>query len=208
MTTPSNKLRLALFSLLAAAVAGCASTVQRESQWIDPALGSQSRLLQGRRVLVACEAYDVALQRTCEDRLADDVRARGGSPVAVPASATLLNDRALDGQLVPVAQSLGARAVFVLTLTPATAQWSPGASLGLGGFSFGGGGGGGVGLSVPIGGGGGSTGFAANGRVTDVASGRLVWTSTAVATPSSDLPGQVGVLSRSVLDSAQAAGLF
>ncbi|MET0544273.1 MAG: hypothetical protein ABWZ88_21230 [Variovorax sp.] len=193
---------------VAAALAGCGSTVQREAQWIDPTLGTQSRMLQGARVLVACDAYDVALRRICEDQLAREVAAKGGDPVMVPPGTALLNDRELDGQLVASAAALGARAVFVMTLTPATANWSPGVSLGIGGFSFGRGGGGGVGLSVPVGGGGGTTGFAANGRVTDASSGRLVWASTVVASPSSDLTGQVVMLSRSMLDAAQGAGLF
>jgi hypothetical protein len=80
--------------------------------------------------------------------------------------------------------------------------------LGIGAFSFGGGGGGGVGLGIPIGGGRPDTGFAANGRVTDVRGQRLVWTATVVAAPSADLGSQVDSLSRSLLDSAQGAGLF
>jgi len=95
-----------------------------------------------------------------------------------------------------------------MTLTPANYSGGSGVQLGIGGFSFGSGGGGGVGLSVPLGGWGGATGFAANGRVTEVRSQRLVWTATLVAPPSADLTAQFSLLSRSMLDAAQNAGLF
>ena len=189
-------------------LAGCASVPQREAQWIDPGIGTQSRFLRGEKILVACDAYDPALRQICQDRLYRDILAMGASPVMAPAGTMLLNDRELDGQLVPAAAAVGAKAIFILSLTPATTSAGSGASLGIGAFSFGGGGGGGVGLGLPIGGSRPETGFACNGRVTDVSSQRLVWTATLVAAPSPDLESQVNRLSRSMLDSAQAAGLF
>lgn len=192
-----------------AALTACSSAPQREAQWVDPALGTQSQLLRGAKVLVACDAYDLALRRLCEDRVSRDLRSRGATPVALPSTAVLLNDRELDAQLLPSAVAAGAKAVFVMQMTPATRSGGSGASLGLGGFSFGGGGGVGVGLGFPLGGGGaGSTGFAANGRVTDVGAQRLVWTATFVAPPSVDLDAQFGGLSTAVMDAAQSAGLF
>jgi len=189
-------------------LAGCASAPQRQAQWTDPAIGAQSQFLRGEKVLIACDAFDVALRRTCEDQFRVEVLARGATPVMVPAGTVLLNDRELDGQLLASARTLGAKAVFTMTLTPATSSAGSGVSLGIGGFSFGGGGGGGIGLSVPVGGGGWATGFAANGRVTEVSSSRLVWTATLVAAPSTDLNAQFADLSRSMLDTAQSAGLF
>ena len=189
-------------------LAGCASVPQREAQWIDPGIGTQSRFLRGEKILIACDAYDPALRQICQDRLYRDVLEKGASPVVAPAGTLLLNDRELDGQLVPAATAIGAKAIFILSLTPATSSTASGASLDIGAFSFGGGGGGGVGLGIPIGGGRPDTGFAANGRVTDVRSQRLVWTATVVAAPSADLESQVDSLSRSLLDSAQGAGLF
>ncbi|WP_213954691.1 hypothetical protein [Variovorax sp. dw_954] len=200
----------AAVGLLAAvlAVAGCSSAPQRQAQWTNPALGAQSGFLRGEKVLIACDAFDVAMRRTCEDGLYREVLAKGATPVQVPAGTVLLNDRELDGQLVASARALGAKAVFTMTLTPATSNAGSGVSLGIGGFNFGSGGGGGIGLSVPVGGGGWSTGFAANGRVTEVSSSRLVWTATVVAAPSSDLNAQFADLSRSMLETAQGAGLL
>ena len=194
--------------IVLSALAGCSSAPQREAQWIDPTVGAQSRFLRGEKTLIACNAYDVAVLRICQDQLYREVLAKGATPVTVPAGTVLLNDRDLDGQLVASAQALGAKAVFTMTLTPATTSAGSGVSLGIGGFSFGRGGGGGVGLSVPVGGGRWATGFAANGRVTDVRNNRLVWTTTLVAAPSDDLDAQLSVLARSMLDSAQNAGLF
>ncbi len=189
-------------------LAGCAATARREAQWIDPALGGQSGYLRGARIVVACEAYDVAAQRTCEDQLARELAAKGATPAMVPAQAVILTDRPLDGQLVASANELGAKAVFVMTLTPATLAPGPGLSLGIGGFSLGRGGGVGVGLGVPIGGSVAGTGFAANARLTDARGNRLVWTATLVADPSSDYTAQFAALARSMVDTAQGAGLF
>ena len=189
-------------------LAGCATSPQQEAQWIDPAIGTQSRMLQGAKVLVVCDAYDVAVRRICQDQLLREVAAKGATPITLPPGTVLLNDRDLDGQLVESASALDAAAIFTMTLTPATSNSGSGVTLGIGGFSFGRGGGGGVGLSAPIGGGGGSAGFAASGRVTDVRSNRMVWTATLVASPSADLNGQLRDLSRSMLDNAQSAGLF
>ena len=189
-------------------LAGCTSAPQREAQWTDPGIGTQSRFLRGEKVLVACDAYDQALRQICQDRLYRDVLAKGASPVVMPPGTLLLNDRELDGQLVPAAASIGAKAVFIMSLTPATTSAGSGASLGIGGFSFGRSGGAGVGLGIPIGSNRPETGFAANGRVTDVRSQRLVWTATVVASPSADLESQFDSLSRSMLESAQGAGLF
>jgi hypothetical protein len=81
-------------------------------------------------------------------------------------------------------------------------------SLGIGGFSFGRNSAAGVGLGIPVSTGAPSTGFAANGRVTEVGSGRLVWTSTFVAQPSNDLGAQIGDLSRALIDAARDAGML
>ncbi len=208
MKNPLPLLRPAALALAATLLVACASTPRPEAQWVDPALGAQSRLLQGQKVLVACDAYDAAVRQICQDALFREVLAKGAQPVVLPAGATFMTDRELDGQLVGSAAGLGARAVIVLALTPATASAGSGVSLGIGGFSFGRGGGGGIGLGVPIGGSQVSTGFSANGRVTDARTGRLVWTTSFVAAPSQDLRAQSGALAKSVIDAAQAAGLF
>ncbi len=85
---------------------------------------------------------------------------------------------------------------------------SPGFSLGIGGFGFGRHSAGGVGVSAPIGGGQVSSGYSASSRVTDVASGRLMWSARATTPPSSDINAQLADLSKTVVDAAQKAGLF
>lgn len=208
MKTSSLARHAACWIVALSALAACSSAPQREAQWIDPALGAQSRFLKGEKILIACDAYDAAVRQICQDQMYREVLAKGATPVIVPAGTMLLNDRELDGQLVAGAQAMGAKAVFTMTLTPATTSAGSGLSLGIGGFSVGSGGGLGVGLSAPIGGGSVSTGFAANGRVTDVRSHRLVWTATLVAAPSANLDAQFATLSRSMLALAQDAGLF
>lgn len=204
--TPSRIVGVVALSLVV--LAGCSTGPKLEAQWIDPAINAQSRMLQGQRVLIACDAYDAALRQICQDQVARGVLARGATPVTVPPGTALIQDRDLDVQLVPTAQSMGARAVLTVTMTPATASAGSGLSVGIGGFSFGGGGGAGVGLSAPIGGGQVTTGFAASGRLTDVRDGRLVWAATHVASPSANLETQFSGLIQAVLESAQEAGVF
>ena len=193
----------------AALMAACSAPPQLGAQWTDPSLGSQSGLLRSAKVVVACEAADVAIRQICQDQLAAEVVARGATPVFALPDAPLATDRSIDGQLVPGARGAGASAVLVVTLTPAAIDSSPGFSIGIGGFGgLGRSGAVGVGVAAPIGGGRVDTGFAANGRVTDVASGRLVWTASAAAPPSSDLNAQFSALSKAVLNAAERAGLF
>jgi hypothetical protein len=89
---------------------------------------------------------------------------------------------------------------------------NPGPSIGfgIGGFGGhrGGGVGGGIGIGVPIGSAQVTTGHAANSMLTDVASGRLMWTVKATTPPSPDVNAQVADLARRVVDAAQQAGLF
>lgn len=205
-----EKARVGTIAALAAAVlaAGCAASPQLEAQWTDPALGANSRLLRGARVLIACEAYDLAVRQVCRQQLSAEVAARGATPVFVASNAVPTRESSLDAQLLPEARASQAAAVLVVTLTPAATDTSSGFSLGIGGFGFGRSSAVGGGISAPIGGGRVATGFAANGRVTSVASGRLAWTASAVAPPSTDLNEQFAALSRTVLDSAARAGLF
>ena len=188
------------------ALAGCASGPQLDASWSDPQLGSG--YLNGARVLVACDAAELVVRQICQDQLASEVVARGATPVFVAPGFAIATDRALDGQLLPAARQAGAKAVMVMTVAVAVNDVSPGFSIGIGGFGFGGHSAGGVGVSAPIGGGKVTSGYAANGRVTDVASGRLLWTAKATASPSSDVAGQMGDLSKAMLGAADKAGLF
>ena len=98
--------------------------------------------------------------------------------------------------------------MFSVTVGLSSQSVSQGVSIGIGGFGFGRHSAGGIGVSAPIGGGQVSQGYAASGRVTDVASGRLMWTARASAPPSSNINEQFAELSKSVLDAAGSAGLF
>lgn len=186
-------------------LAGCASP-QLDAQWRDP--GLESNFLRGARVLVACDAFEVVIRQICQDQLASEVTARGATPVFVPPGVAIAPDRPVDAQLLPVARVAGAKAMLVMTVAVAVNDVSPGFSLGIGGFGFGRGSGIGLGADVPIGGGKVTSGYSANGRVTDVANGRLVWTAKATSPASSDVNAQMADLSKAVLGAADEAGLF
>jgi len=191
-------------------IAACA-TSKVDAEWVDPASRGQLSSLRGANVLVACEAPDVAVRNVCQEQVAAEVTVRGAKPIFVSPDTPLTRDRALDQQLIGNARNADAKAILVVTLTPvATEDDRPSVSFGIGGLGFGRGSavGGGVGVTAPIGEGRVATGYAANGRITDVTSGRLVWTASRAAPPSSDLPSQLGTLSIAVLDSAARAGLF
>jgi hypothetical protein len=203
LTTPGvGGLALAL----AAGLAACASAPQLDAQWSDPQLGAS--YLRGARVLVACDAAELVVRQICQDQLAGEVVARGGSPVFAAPDFVVAADRAIDGQLLPAARDAGAKAVMVMSVAVAVSDVSSGFSIGIGGFGGGSRVGGGVGLSAPIGGGRVTSGYSGNGRVTDVASGRLVWTAKVTSPPSSDINAQMGELSKAVLGAADKSGLF
>ena len=198
--------RVARVATLPLIVAGCASTVV-DTQWRNTEL--PAAYLRGATVLVSCEAGEDLLRRVCEDRVTTELSARGAVPVlAAPGTVAATQPGVADAQYLPAARDRGAKAVFSVTLGVASATVSSGVMLSVGGFGFGGNSGGGVGVSAPIGGGKVSNGYAANGRVTDVASGKLMWSARATAPPSGDVNAQLGELSKSVLDAAAKAGLF
>ena len=188
------------------ALAGCASTIV-DTQWRNVEL--PPNYLRGATVMVSCETGDDVLRRICEERVTADLRLRGATPVLpAPGSVPPPQPGVADAQYLPAAASSGAKAVLSVTLGASSASVSPGVMLSIGGFGFGRSSGGGVGVSAPIGGGQVSNGYSANGRVTDVASGRLMWSARASAAPSGDVNSQLAELSKSVLDAAEKAGLF
>ncbi len=207
-TAPARQRTLGATVAAAAAtlLVACASTPQLDAQWADPSLGPN--LLRGARVLVACDAFEVVIRQICQDQLASEVVARGATPVFLAPGFPVATDRSVDAQLLPAAREAGAKAMMVMTVAVAVSDVSPGFSIGIGGFGFGRHSGVGVGADVPIGGGRVTSGYSANGRVTDVPSGRLVWTAKATAPPSSDVNAQMGELSKAVLGAADKAGLF
>ena len=193
-------------ALALAVLAGCASTVL-DAQWADAQLAPQ--LLRGARVMVVCEAQDVTIQRLCRDQVVAGLAQRGALPVVLPENINVpLAQAAIDPQVLQAARAAGAKAVFSVVVGVSAQAVSPGMSISLGGFGFGSNVGGGIGVSAPIGGGKVSSGYAANGRVTEVAGGRLLWTARATAPPSSNVTAQVSELSATVLAAADKAGMF
>ncbi|MGY4829970.1 hypothetical protein ACVNIS_15485 [Sphaerotilaceae bacterium SBD11-9] len=183
-------------------LAGCASP-QLDAQWADPEL-SAGNPLRGARVLVVCEAPDLVLRRVCQDALVYQLGLAGATPVPAPDVA----GNPAPGQYITAAKTAGAKAALVSTVSQSSTVVSPGFSVGFGMGGFGSSGGGGVGVSAPVGGGAVSNGYAANGTITDAASGRVMWTGRASAPPSNDVNGQMAELARIVVTTAKSAGLF
>ena len=209
MQTPKNRSRGLLAAAAAGAVllAGCATT-QVDAQWRSVEL--PLNYLRNATVLINCEAAEEVVKRICEDQIGADLRARGvrvivAAPRALPIGASA---GSTDAQYLPLARDNGAKAVFSVSVGLASQSVSQGLSVGIGGFGFGHIAGGGIGVSAPIGGGQVSQGYAASGRMTDVNSGRLMWTARASSPPSSDVNQQFAEISKSVLDAAGKAGLF
>nr|HET7860237.1 hypothetical protein [Caldimonas sp.] len=196
----------AAIPLVAALAAGCASAPQLDAQWSDAA--AAPGLMRGARVLVACDAAELVVRQICQDRLASEVAARGATPVFVPPETPIATDRSIDAQLLPAARETGAKALMVMTVAVAVHDVSAPVQIGIGGFGFGSSSSVGVGVSAPVGGGRVTAGYSGNGRVTDVANGRLVWTAKATSPPSADVNAQMADLSRLVLGAADKAGLF
>ena len=204
----SSPARRALAAAFVLAAAGCASSPQLAAQWTDPQLGLQSAFLRGSRVLVACDVADLTVRQLCQDQVAAEITARGATPLFPGPDTLIATDRSIDGQLLAAARSADAKALMVLTLTPAVTDVSPGFSIGIGGVGYRGSSSVGVGVAAPVGGGRVIMGYAANGRITDVGTGRLVWSASASTAPSSELEVQLGELSKTVFGAADKSGMF
>jgi len=207
-THPSRFLAAAAVATL---FAGCAST-RLDAQWTDPQLTPGT--LRGARVMVACEAHDMVIKRICQDQMAAEVSARGGTPVTAPDTTNQAPGRPLgDEQYLPAARSAGAKAVLTHYVTQSDVAVSPPStvSFGIGGFGFGGGGGSvgtGVGVTAPVGGGRTSVGYAVTSNLRDTASGRVLLTAKASAPPSADVNTQLSELTKVVFGAADGAKLF
>ncbi len=200
--------------LLAAALAGCATT-RVENEWRDPAAAQTSLL--GKRVLIACRAPDDTTRRVCEDEWARVAEGFGLAPVrgytlpGFPAKAGDLSDEMRDA-------ARDARAAAIVTTTVQTSggtTWSGGGpSVGVGVGAMGGSGGGnfgfgGVSIGFPIGASAQrSVGLGASTSVVDVASGKLLWSANAAAPTAGEHRAQLGELARVTLDAMRKAGLL
>lgn len=194
---------------LALLAAACAST-EVGTQWSDPQFAGRS--LRGARLLVVCEAPDPALRRHCQDRLAAELVAYGATPVvAAEPSPGAPVGRPLAETWLPAARDAGAQALFSAALSADAAAYParPSVGIGIGGWSGGHSSvGGGVGISMPVGGSRNAMALGATGMLTDVASGRTMWTGSASGPYSGDPVAQVGELARAVVAAAGKAGHF
>ena len=203
-----HKLRLLVGACAAGVLlAGCATT-QVGAQWTDPAFKGKS--LRGARLLVACDAAEPALQRICQDAMSAQLQALGATPVQAPDPGPNGRQPQVE-QMLAAARLAGATAVFSSSVTPDYSVASPGPTFSIGLGSFGGyrgGVSGGVGVTVPSTMGQVNTAYAANGTLTDVASGRMMWSAKATTPAQSNLNGQLDELARAVVGAAQQAGVF
>jgi len=203
---PPSICRAACAAALPLVFAGCASTVV-DTQWRNVEL--PANYLRGATVMVSCETRDELLRRICDEQVAAELSAHGAVPVfAAPGTVAAIEPGVADAQYLPAARGSGAKAVFSVTVGASSTSVSPGVMVSVGGFGLGRNSAAGVGVAAPVGGGQVSNGYSANGRVTDVASGRLMWSARASTPPSGDVNAQVTDLSKSVLDAAGKAGLF
>lgn len=190
--------------LAAAVLLGACASTKLDAQWVDPQFAGRS--LAGSKVLVVCDATDLTLRRLCQDRMSAQVVALGATAVPGPEQGT-------NEVYLGAARSAGARALLVTSVAPDANVVSGGSqvSFGLGGFNWGGGGGGvggGVGVSMPVGGARVQTAYGANASLTDVATGKLMWTGKASTPAQDNVAAQLDELSRATLNAAQKAGLF
>ncbi len=191
--------------------AGCA-TRNVDAEWVDPQFTGHP--LAGAKVFVACTAHDLAVRRICADQMAAQVTELGAKPVLAPDTTDSGGAAPPTSAFLAAARDAGTTAILRATISPDIMAVPPGPSfsIGVGGFSTGrrSGGGVGVGVGVPLGGESGPVqiGYSANGALTDVATGRLMWTAKATTPPSSDVNQQMATLARYVMDAARKAGVF
>ena len=189
-----------------AVLAGCA-TNPLDAQWSDPQLTANAPL-KGARVLVVCEAQDEVLRRICQDSVGAELTKVGVSPVAAPDVGASTSAPGGPAPYVSAARAANAKAVLVTSIAPGQTVARPGFTVGIGVGGFGGGVGGGVGVSAPMGGTRIATAYAANASLTDVATGRLMWTARASEPASEVTSAQVTNLAKKVVEGAGQSKLY
>ncbi len=205
---------VALFGLCGLLVSGCASTAI-QAQWADPLFAGRS--LRGATVLVVCSANAPAIQRICQDQIAARMLMSGIRPVmATEVDLSTAQGEQITDNIFAAARRAGANAIWAATVAPDFTVVSPGPTIGfgIGGFGTSGGWhrstgvGGGIGVGFPVGGEQVNTTYAADMTLTDVETGRLMWSSR-IATPASqDITEQVTQLVEVGVKSAQQAGFI
>lgn len=193
--------------------AGCASN-NIQVQWTDPEFAGHS--LRGEKVLVVCDASEAAVKRLCQDQMTARLAASGAIPVSAAESDKLAGGASpISESTLAAARNAGAKAIWSATVAPDATVVTPGPTVGFGIGGFGASGGwsrsgvgGGVGVAVPVGNARVDTAYAANLVLTDVATGRMMWTSKVTTPASQDVAGQVGKLAQTGVEAAQKAGML
>ena len=160
------------------------------------------------KVLVVCQAAEQTIVRICQDQLAAQLRTLGVTPL-MSDGLTVSADKSGE-KAVAAARSLGAKAVFFSTLRLSTTTTSSGPSFGFGIGSGGYNSGGGVGMSFPIGGGNteSTTTYASDTTLTDVSSGKLMWSGKASTFATQEVTEQLAGLAKVSVESARKAGMI
>jgi hypothetical protein len=202
--------RVALAST-ALALGGCAAAPTTGAEWIDPQFADIS--LRASTVLVVCEAADLPVKRLCQDVLAAEVTAMGATAI-IAADSAAPGQRPMAEAQLDAARAAGARSILSTAISPdaTVVNSGPSVGVGLGGYTgsggWGSGSGVGVGFSLPVGGGQVQQALGATGALTNVASGKTMWTVRSSATPSGNMNAQVSQLGKSIVSAAQRAGFF
>jgi hypothetical protein len=192
-------------------LAGCAAN-NIQAQWSDPEFAGHS--LHGEKVLVVCDARETAIQRVCQDRMTARLAASGVVPVTSPDTDKLAADAAqANAAVMATARSSGAKAVWRSTVAPDATVGTPGPTVGIGVGGFGGGYGAGgvgagVGVGVPVGPDRVETAYGANLVLTDIETGRVMWTSKVTTAASRDVNAQMDKLAQTGVEAAQKAGML
>jgi hypothetical protein len=189
--------------------AGCASN-DIQAEWSDPQFGGHT--LAGERVLAVCDASETTIKRVCEDQLAVHLTAAGITPVkASDSDIGTIGTGAANSKALSAARDANAKAVFAATVAPDATVVNSGPTVGFGVGGFGGypgGMGAGVGVSTPVGPGQVNTAYGANMALTDVATGRLIWTGKVTGPASRDVSAQIGELTEKGVTAARKAGML
>ena len=167
-------------------------------------------------MLVVCEATELVVKRLCQDELAAHLTALGATATIEPEVSNQTPGRPIAAeQYLPAARAAGAKAVLSAGMLPTRSISAPGL----------------LSVSALVGsegrvdiaaaesalvsalpfrwdGGQPSTGYAVNSTITDVATGRTMWTAKASTGPSSDTSAQVSELAKAVANAALQAGFF
>jgi hypothetical protein len=205
---------VALLGLCGLLVGGCASAAV-QAQWADPLFSG--RPLRGTTVLVVCHANAPAVQRICQDQMAARMLMSGIRPVMATEADLMAPEGApITDRILSAARRAGAPAIWAATIAPDVTVVSPGPTIGvgIGGFGTSGGWhrssgvGGGIGVGFPAGSEQVNTAYAADVTLTDVETGRLMWTSRITTPASQDITEQVTQLVEVGVKSAQQAGFL